>query len=207
MEIFRLASSEVLRLCHVRLKHFSESETAHVYRCDFVLFHESRSDVRFSFCYREDDGSGTLFLAEEELWTRTSFRDVHLAIRYACSYAVNNHFRFSSQELSCRRDWPLLESYTEHGIPAFFADPHIWIEANPFVGRLLRKRLYRRILDFVTNERGLFVKKWSLETQKNYFHTSVNGGLPAVKKSDEIHEGTFMIHDVFHFLFLDPLLT
>jgi hypothetical protein len=62
-------------------------------------------------------------------------------------------------------------------------------------------------MSFTLNERGMFPKVWSLNRQKNYWNASLNGGLPIVKKRDPIHEGTFMLHDTFHFVFRDPLVT
>jgi hypothetical protein len=54
---------------------------------------------------------------------------------------------------------------------------------------------------------GMFPKVWKYSRQKNYWNLPYNSGIPIVPKKDEIHEGTFMFHDIFHFLFMDPLLT
>jgi hypothetical protein len=41
--------------------------------------------------------------------------------------------------------------------------------------------------------------------QSNYWNSSLNGGLPIVRKRDPIHEGTYLLHDICHFAFLDPV--
>ena len=71
----------------------------------------------------------------------------------------------------------------------------------------LNMLMYSRLLNFVLNERGMFLKVWQLEGQKNYWNSTYNGGLPIVRKRDPVHEGTFMLHDIWHFVFIDPIIT
>lgn len=42
---------------------------------------------------------------------------------------------------------------------------------------------------------------------KNYWIPGLNAGIPAIPKDDFIHEITFSLHDVFHQLFPDPIVT
>ncbi len=121
-------------------------------------------------------------------------------------YVVKFHSS-SIQELSCRDDVSVLESFTtETGAVAFETNPKIWITNSPFLQKL-DAQMYDRLIDFVLNERGMFPKVWRLEAQKNYWNSTYNGGLPIVRKRDPVHEGTFMLHDIWHFVFVDSIIT
>jgi hypothetical protein len=125
----------------------------------------------------------------------------------AISSAITRKLRLSLNDLSVREDYQLLGRYRDREFISIREHPSTWISSNAYFARLEPKRFYRKLLNYVCEQRGLFIKVWELDSQKNYFNTSVNGGLPMIKKADEIHEGTFMMHDIFHFLFLDPLIT
>lgn len=91
--------------------------------------------------------------------------------------------------------------------PALEVDPSKWITDNPFMSDLCRRYPeYGNMVRFLCNERGLFLKVGSQANQRAYWNSTLNGGLPVFKKSDPIHEGTFMLHDLFHFIPTDPLL-
>ncbi|GEM_PF-6322027 len=110
------------------------------------------------------------------------------------------------QELSCRDDVSVLKSFvTETGAVAFKGDPKSWITSSPFL-RKLDTPMYSHLVNFALNERGMFPKVWQMEAQKNYWNSTYNSGLPIVKKRDPIHEGTFMLHDIWHFVFVDPII-
>ncbi|MFF9573071.1 hypothetical protein [Streptomyces sp. NPDC014685] len=51
------------------------------------------------------------------------------------------------------------------------------------------------------------LKPWRFATERNYWNSNLNGGLPLMKKRDPVHEGTFLVHDIHHFLFTDPIVT
>lgn len=124
-----------------------------------------------------------------------------------CSEYVLRFHSSPVQEMSCREDISILKSFvTKTGAVAFGTDPKIWIASNSFFQKLNRP-MYSRLLNFVLNERGMFPKVWQLEAQKNYWNSTYNGGLPIIRKRDPIHEGAFMLHDTWHFVFIDPIIT
>jgi adenylate kinase len=65
--------------------------------------------------------------------------------------------------------------------------------------------LHNLMINVVNN--GIFFKNSSNKRMKNYWNTTFNGGLPIVKKSDEVHEATFMFHDFCHFAMPDLIFT
>jgi hypothetical protein len=47
-------------------------------------------------------------------------------------------------------------------------------------------------------EKGVFFRSSSSTRESNYWFPGLNGGIPVVPKKDEIHELTFMMHDIMH---------
>ena len=113
-------------------------------------------------------------------------------------------FGIKPSEQSSRADIEILEQYRGDS-PQVDADPSIWIHSNPFINELTRVHPhYGNLLRFVSNERGLFIKAANYPNERAYWNSSLNGGLPIIKKSDPIHEGTFLLHDLLHFVPVDP---
>ena len=52
-------------------------------------------------------------------------------------------------------------------------------------------------------DQGVFFRGTNSRRDGNYWFPGLNGGLPYVPKSDPIHEGTYMFHDVMHQLMPD----
>lgn len=50
---------------------------------------------------------------------------------------------------------------------------------------------------------GLFFRSASNRREKNYWSPGLNGGIPLTPKRDDIHEITFMFHDLMHFVMPD----
>lgn len=110
------------------------------------------------------------------------------------------------EQQSSRQDYESLGEYTGER-PQIEADPSKWIIENPLVSELSRRfPEYGNMVRFLCNERGLFLKVGNFPNQRAYWNSTLNGGLPIFKKADAIHEGTFMLHDLFHFVPVDPLL-
>lgn len=122
------------------------------------------------------------------------------------SQYILRHHSTDSTGLSCRSDVEILKDFTNGGNVCLATTPKSWIDGNPFFKHLPRS-FYNRLVNLVVNERGMFPKVWSLRCQKNYWNSPLNGGLPITRKRDAVHEGTFMLHDLFHFLFQDPIMT
>jgi hypothetical protein len=136
----------------------------------------------------------------------TVYNDSNLTSNIS-SYVIDNH-KYDSSNLSCRtKDMHLLSDLIVDGSPDFSKSPEEWVRTNPFFEKLRPKPFYDRLLAFNLDKRGMFLKVWSYRAQRNYFHPSVNSGLPLIKKDDPVHEGTFMMHDMFHYIFRDPIIT
>lgn len=110
------------------------------------------------------------------------------------------------EDQSSRQDYEGLGEYVGDK-PRIEADPSRWIAENPLVSELSRRfPEYGNMVRFLCNERGIFLKVGNFPNQRAYWNSTLNGGLPIFKKADAIHEGTFMLHDLFHFVPVDPLL-
>ena len=109
-------------------------------------------------------------------------------------------------EQSSRQDFNALEKFM--GVrPVIEQDPSEWITSNPIVNDLTRRHAkYGNLIRYLCNERGLFLKVGNYATERAYWNSSLNGGLPVYKKSEPVHEGTFMLHDVLHYVPVDPIV-
>lgn len=127
-------------------------------------------------------------------------------IRSALSRFVLNRLILPVSEQTSRQDSHELERYM--GIrPNIESDPSEWIASNPLIGDLTRRHAkYGNLIRYLCNERGLFLKVGNYPKERAYWNSSLNGGLPVYKKSDPIHEGTFMLHDVLHYVPVDPII-
>lgn len=115
-------------------------------------------------------------------------------------------FKLPTARQSSREDVAAIDEFTGDR-PQIEADPTTWIANNPLISELSRKYpQYGNLIRFLNNERGLFLKVGNYPVERAYWNSTTNGGLPIVKKADPIHEGTFMLHDMFHFVPVDPLL-
>ncbi|MCW5806465.1 MAG: hypothetical protein KIT31_29140 [Deltaproteobacteria bacterium] len=74
---------------------------------------------------------------------------------------------------------------------------------------LLEHPLYRNLAGPLRNalafavDQGIFFRAARSRRDGNYWFPGLNGGLPFVPKSDAVHEGTYMFHDVMHQLMPD----
>ena len=119
---------------------------------------------------------------------------------------VTEQLFMDSIDLSCRDDHAKLNKYrTDDDELDITQDPRDWIYGNSLIAELGHNPSYTNLIDFVTEQRGLFIKPARYANQRNYWNAPSNAGLPIVKKRDIVHEGTFMLHDIFHFAFQDPL--
>jgi len=90
------------------------------------------------------------------------------------------------------------------------------ISFEPFIYQLFQDNKYYQIayknpviesiVNHVLNE-GLFIRRANDRKQKNYWLPGLNAGIPLTPKKDELHEMTFMFHDIMHFIFPDVLVT
>lgn len=119
---------------------------------------------------------------------------------------ITSHLRLSHADLSSREDAAMLDRYrSDDGSLDLTPDPRLWIRTNPFLEKLDHDPSYSNLIDYVVEEKGLFLKPALYSNQRNYWNSVTNAGLPITKKRDPIHEGTFMLHDLYHFALQDPL--
>lgn len=89
------------------------------------------------------------------------------------------------------------------------------ISFEPVIEDLFKNNVYYRLaydnevfkplIDYVIKD-GLFIRRASNRKQKNYWLPGLNAGLPLTPKKDELHELTFMFHDIMHFIFPDLIV-
>lgn len=79
-----------------------------------------------------------------------------------------------------------------------------FIEENQFVGwnkAIIKSELYPIIEKALS--KWLFFRSSKNRRMKNYWLPGLNAWIPLVPKADPVHEITFMMHDIFHFLIPD----
>jgi len=65
---------------------------------------------------------------------------------------------------------------------------------------------FNNLLSNIIND-GIFVRRASDKSQRNYWLPGLNAGIPLTPKKDDVHEITFMFHDIMHFIFPDLIIT
>jgi hypothetical protein len=147
------------------------------------------------FTYRDTDGT------EVHDQTTSNTTEINVALS---KFALAS-FELPVTRQSSRVDAESIAQYMGDR-PQIEADPSEWIATNPLIAELSRKYpQYGNLTRFLSNERGLFLKVGNYPIERAYWNSTTNGGLPIVKKADAIHEGTFMLHDMLHFVPIDPI--
>lgn len=89
-----------------------------------------------------------------------------------------------------------------------FGDTPIdFIKKNPFYtnSHMAEYKLDNAIRSILKG--GIFFRSASNRREKNYWSPGLNGGIPLTPKKDDVHEATFMFHDMMHFLIPDLVFT
>ena len=86
----------------------------------------------------------------------------------------------------------------------FTVDPAAFLADHPVYARLPGDHPLRNVLGHVVAD-GLFFRAPRNRREKNYWLPGLNAGLPFVPKKDDVHEATYMFHDLMHFAFPDLL--
>ncbi len=180
----------------------------------------SKPDIKFgtknpkkisTLLKNSDSNNNVLFVRQDQLYcfkkSGYTIYDEDRLEHNISNYLIENH-QHTEYDLSCRNsDLHLLQGMLKNGSPDFSKSPDEWVRKSPFFDMLRPRPFYDRLLAYNLDQRGMFLKVWKYRAQRNYFHPSVNSGLPLLKKDDPVHEGTFMMHDMFHHIFLDPIIT
>jgi hypothetical protein len=151
---------------------------------------------RITFTYRHENGEPIKEISTSD----------PIELNGALSRFALASFKLPAARQSSREDVASIVEYMGER-PPIEADPSVWIANNPLISELSRKYpQYGNLIRFLSNERGLFLKVGNYPVERAYWNSTTNGGLPVMKKADPIHEGTFMLHDMLHFVPVDPLL-
>lgn len=86
----------------------------------------------------------------------------------------------------------------------FAVDPAAFLADHPIYRRLPEAHPLRGVMGHVVAE-GLFFRSARNRREKNYWLPGLNAGVPFVPKRDDVHEATYMFHDLCHFAFPDLL--
>lgn len=77
---------------------------------------------------------------------------------------------------------------------------------NQYYKIAYQNEVFKPIINYLISD-GLFIRSATNRKQKNYWLPGLNAGIPLTPKRDELHELTFMFHDIMHFLFPDLTIT
>lgn len=94
----------------------------------------------------------------------------------------------------------------QENVLSFDGEINDLINNNKYLSINKNNSLLKGLVSDVKNK-GLFTRSAINKTQRNYWFPSLNAGLPLVPKKDEIHEITFMFHDLMHHAIPDLILS
>lgn len=80
------------------------------------------------------------------------------------------------------------------------------LKNNPYYKECNKNPFFKTLLENIIAQ-GLFIKRAEDKSQRNYWLPGLNAGIPLTPKKDDIHEATFMFHDIMHFIFPDLIVT
>tara|TARA_Y100001960_G_scaffold326051_1_gene409602 strand:- start:11068 stop:12717 length:1650 start_codon:yes stop_codon:yes gene_type:complete len=80
------------------------------------------------------------------------------------------------------------------------------IDNNQYIKYYKNNPLLNGLMTNILNN-GLFTRSSMNKKQRNYWYPALNAGLPLVPKKDELHEITFMFHDLMHHAIPDLIMT
>jgi len=89
----------------------------------------------------------------------------------------------------------------------FEIDPYTYIDTHKYFScqEVKQNHLYSALVKIIND--GVFFKSSINRRMNNYWSPALNGGIPMVPKTDEIHETTYMTHDFMHFALPDLIFT
>ncbi len=96
--------------------------------------------------------------------------------------------------------------FNQEGVLSFSGNINTLIDENKYLSIHKNNELLSGLVSHIKRE-GLFTRSAINKSQRNYWFPSLNAGLPLVPKSDEIHEITFMFHDLMHHVMPDLILS
>lgn len=95
---------------------------------------------------------------------------------------------------------------SQETVVSFEGEIYSLIESNQYLSKHANNVLLKNIMSHILAD-GLFTRSASNKRLQNYWMPALNAGVPLIAKPDEIHEVTFMFHDVMHFAMPDLIYT
>lgn len=89
----------------------------------------------------------------------------------------------------------------------FEQDPALFLKSNPLLNNPIAHQYGVAKLYHAVINRGIFFRAAKNRREKNYWNPGLNAGIPLVPKRDQVHEITFMAHDLGHFMIPDLIFT
>lgn len=95
----------------------------------------------------------------------------------------------------------------QEGVIEFSSSIFEFVSTNPLINSpSVKGAQLTRLFQFALNNGGFF-RSAKNRRQRNYWAPGLNAGIPLVPKKDEIHEITFFVHDLCHFVLPDLIYT
>lgn len=95
--------------------------------------------------------------------------------------------------------------FNQNNVVEFNSKIYEFIENNKYISLHKKSDILTPLMNFVLKN-GIFTRSSLNKKQRNYWYPYLNAGLPLVPKKDEVHEVTFMFHDLMHHLIPDLIL-
>lgn len=96
--------------------------------------------------------------------------------------------------------------FNQKNVVEFSNKIYNFINENQYLSLHKKSNILNPLIKQVLNN-GLFTRSSLNKKQRNYWYPSLNAGLPLVPKKDQVHEVTFMFHDLMHHLIPDLIMT
>lgn len=118
-----------------------------------------------------------------------------------------NMSQFASEVLKLKRQQCFNHLENHGSVVSFDKLPSSMLEDETFAACLdASPPLLRKLVHHALNK-GQFFRSAMNRRQRNYWFAGLNSGIPTTPKKDKLHELTYFIHDLFHQLWPDPVMT
>lgn len=95
--------------------------------------------------------------------------------------------------------------FNQGNVVEFDSKIYDFINNNKYLSYYKKSNILNPLMNNLLKS-GIFTRSSVNKKQRNYWYPSLNAGLPLVPKKDEIHEVTFMFHDLMHHLIPDLIM-
>lgn len=159
---------------------------------DHSRMKKDRSDI-----YNWDD----IFVNSKTMQTYHEMKDVsgkHSARSQVVSLFIKNHLGHKNLDYN-------YNPFKQDFVIDFSDNIYNLIDKNKYLSLHKKSPILNSLMKSVYKN-GLFTKAASSKPERNYWFPALNAGLPITPKSDEIHEITFLFHDLMHHVIPDLII-